>query len=355
MGMSDSIQYDTSEMIVGGVNIVEAVKSNKKLIFNESYTLIGIKVAAPYIRASYDLTVIGDLEVDEIEVKGNLYVMGNIKTKKLDCLKSIICSGDITADTIYSSDILANSIRGVSIVCNDNIIVRTTMDVEESLKSEKSIMAGEGILGNGHFSAKNAVAAEYFDFNGEVLGKVMELDTDATFGVPHAASPEEVSFDEASVVLKKKISEELKRAGKVNENQLIEFVKHLSETDAYIWSDWKKLIEELVDLSYKDKIENLRDYLIIIMATKLLPEEIVGYETLEHVFDNNLIEAEKELNTLYFCAKDVEDLAYALKVVTLCDNELRMDQDEILDQIFQSIGIKYQTVKSYLGDNFKRG
>ncbi len=347
--MSDFIQYDTSEQIVGGVNIAEAIQTDKRLVFNESYTITGIKVAAPSVYACYDLTVIGDLDVEEIEVRGNLYVMGNIKTKKLSCLKSIICSGDIDAETIYGSEIVANDIVCSSISCTGNVVVKTTIDVGESLQSEKSIMAGEGILGSGRFSAKNAVAVEYFDFEGEVLGKVMELDTDATFGEPHAVHSEEVSFDEASTMLKKKISEELQKAGEVDEDQLVEFVKRLSETDIDMLSDWEKLTKDLVELSYMDRITNLRDYLIIVMATKLLPEEIVGYETIEHVFDNLLIKIENELDTLPFRAKSVEDFAYALKVVTLCSNELQIDQDEALDRIFQSIGIKYKTVKSFLG------
>ena len=81
--MSDFIQYDTSDLIVGGVNIAEAIQSDKKLVFNESYTVTGIRTSAPSLYACYDLTVIGDLDVEEIEIRGNLYVLGNIKAKKL--------------------------------------------------------------------------------------------------------------------------------------------------------------------------------------------------------------------------------------------------------------------------------
>ena len=347
--MSDFIQYDTSELIVGGVNIAEAIQSDKRLVFNESYTVTGIRSSAPSLYACYDLTVIGDLDVEEIEIRGNLYVLGNIKAKKLSCLKSIICSGNIDAETIYSSEIVANDITCSSISCSGNVVVRTTLDVGENLQSEKSILAGEGILGRGHFSAKNAVAVEYFDFEGEVLGKVIELDTDDTFSEPHTVPPEEVSFDDASAMLKRKIEEELQKAGEIDEEQLVEVVRKISETDVDLLSDWEKLTADLVDLSYKDRITNLRDYLIVIMATKLLPEEIVGYETLEHVFDNILIDAEKDIDSLPFHAKSVEDFAYALKVVTLCSNELRIDKDEALDRIFQSIGIKYKTVRSFIG------
>ena len=62
-----------------------------------------------------------------------------------------------------------------------------------------------------------------------------------------------------------------------------------------------------------------------------------------------MIEAEKSLDTLPFHARNVDDLAYALKTVTFCSNELKIDVDEAFDRIFQSIGIKYKTVKAFLG------
>lgn len=347
--MSECIQFDTSELVVGGVNVVEAIQSDKRLVFNESYTVVGRKVLASSVYACYDLTVIGNFEIEEIEVKGNLYVMGDIKTKRLSCLKTIVCSGKIEAEIIYGSEIVANEIVCSSISCTGNVVVTTTIDVDESFKSDKSIMAGEGILGRGQFSAKNAAAVEYFDFDGEVLGKVMELDTDSVFGELHTNLPREDTYEEASSKLKEKISEELQKAGEIGEDQLVDFVNRLSETDVDMLSDWKKLTEDLVKLSYIDKITNFRDYLIVIMAEKLLPEEIVGYETIEHVFGSLLIEAEKSLDTLPFHARNVDDLAYALKTVTFCSNELKIDVDEAFDRIFQSIGIKYKTVKAFLG------
>ena len=346
--MSD-YQFDTSDIIVGGANITEAISCDDRLVFNESYIVMGSDLRAPSLYACYDLTVIGDVEVDDIEISGNFYVIGSIKAKKISCLKSIICSGDIDAKEIYGNEVIANDIACHSIACPGNIIAKTTIDISDSLQSDRSVMAGEGILGNGTFVSKNAVAVEYFDFQGEVLGKVIEVDNNATYGESQELPSEDISFDEISTILKKKISEELYKAGEIDENQLVEFVEQLSKIDDDMMSDWMRLTEDLVELSYKDKITNLRDYLIIIMATKLLPKEIVGYETIEHVFNNLLIEVEKEIDTLPFHAKNIEDLAYALKIVILCDNEIRIDQDEALDRIFQSIGIKYKTVKSFLG------
>lgn len=347
--MSNIIQYDTSKNVVGGVNIAEATQSDNRLVFNESYTVTGKILSVPSIYACYDLTVVGDMEADDIDVRGNLYVRGNIKAKRLSCLKSIICSGDIDVEAIFSNEIVANDIVCHTVSCSGNIVARTAIDISKSLISEKSVMAGEEILGSGQFSAKNASAAEYFDFNGEVVGKVIELETDASFGEPHPVTSEEETFDALSQKFHAKIKEKLQKVGDVNEDELVEFVKQLSDTDKGMLSDWKFLTANLVELSYLDKITNFRDYLIAVMAAKMLPEEIVGYETLAHVFDSLMLEAEKNLDELPFRAKTIEDFAYALRIVTLCENELRIDKDEALEKIFQSVGIKYKTVKGYLG------
>lgn len=349
--MSESIQFDSSETIIGGVNIAEAIISDKKLIFNESYTVTGESLVAPSLYACYDLTVIGDVEVDDIEVCGNFRVIGDIKARKrLSCLKGIFCSGDIDADSISGSDIVADNIKCTTLSCTGNVIARTTIDVGESVTVDKSVMTGEGIVGSGNFSARNAVAAEYFEFVGDVRGKALELDTDASFGEPHEeATADKLTLEELFETLKGKVQERLAQAGEVDEDQLLSFIEQLSAIDIDLLSDWRKLTGKLVDISYLDQITNLRDYLYVIMATKILPEEIIAYETIEHVFDNLLEDAETRLSSMEFHAKDVEDFAYSLKIVTLCENEIRMDRDEMLDHIFQSVGIKYKTVQGFLG------
>lgn len=347
--MGDTIQFDTSETVVGGVNITKAVQEDKKLLFNESYTVVGDRLSAPSLYACYDLTVLGDLEVKEIEVRGNLYVMGNLKAMRVSCLKAIFCSGNIEADIVFCSEIVANDISCQTLTCLGNIIARTTIDIGSSLRSEKTVVAGEGILGGGEFSAQNAVAAEYFDFQGEVFGKVTELETDETFGAPHPDTMEEENFDSLFSKLKHTISDELQRAGEIDEDQLVAFISRLSAVDEDHLSDWGLLTERLIELSYADQITNLRDYLYVIMATKVLPEAIVGYETLEHVFDNLLVEAETRLYSIPYKAKNIEEFAYSLKIINMCENELRISREDILDRVFQSVGIKYKTVKSFFG------
>lgn len=81
--MSEFIQFDTASAKVGGENVLQAMQSDKKLIFNESYTVMGGTLKAPAIYTCYDFVVIGNVEADDIDVQGNLLVTGNIKAKTL--------------------------------------------------------------------------------------------------------------------------------------------------------------------------------------------------------------------------------------------------------------------------------
>ena len=186
--MSEFIQFDTASAKVGGENVLQAMQSDKKLIFNESYTVMGGTLKAPAIYTCYDFVVIGNVEADDIDVQGNLLVTGNIKAKTLSCLKAITCGGKIEAEKILGNEIVAENISCNTLSCGGNVIIRSVIDVQDSITVDKSVMTGEGILGSGSFSAKNAVAAEFFEFDGEVRGKVLELATDAAFGEPHQST-----------------------------------------------------------------------------------------------------------------------------------------------------------------------
>lgn len=347
--MSEIVQFDTSTNILGGVNVAEAIQSDKKLVFNESYTITGEVLSAPSIYACYDLTVVGNLEVEDIEVRGNLYVIGNIKAKRLSCQKAIFCSGDIDVASIVGSEVVANDIKCHTISCPGNVVARTTIDISKALSSKKTVIAGEGILGSGYFSAKNAVATEYFDFDGEVRGKTLELETDSAFGEGQSTQTQEETTEELLLKIKERIGEKLKEAGEVDENELVDYVCKLSQIDKDILFDWKRLTNYLIEISYQDRITNLRDYLVATMAKKVLPQEIVRYETIGHVIDNLLPEASTNVHVLPFCAEDVDDFAYALKITLLCKDDLEIGVEEAMDRIFQSVGIKYKTVSSFFG------
>lgn len=342
------IQFDTSETRIGDQNILESYKSNQTLIFNESYTIIGNVMEAKKIHACYNLTVVGDLRVQEIEIKGSLTVLGNLYASQVLCQNDLCCKGKIEIDKgEIGGDIIAEALTSKELYCGGNAIVQTTIDIENST-TEKAMIAGEGIIGAGDFTAQNAIAVEYFEYSGDVKGKVLELDTETTFGEKELqADLDECSFAKLMDCAKTVLHREIFVAGEEDEETLLDFLHNVgAEADVNV-QEWYDIFNRVINISYQDSIENFRDYLILFYAQKILPKEIQNYETVEHIFEKPFEDAQAEGIELPFTVSDIKEFEITLKIVLLYYDELGYSKDELLDKMFQSIGIKYSTVGSF--------
>lgn len=346
----DIIQFDSASMQMGNRNVIEAMVSNNNLVFNESYTIIGNKTCANSIYACYNLTVLGDLCVEKIEVKGSLTVLGKIKAKEIVCENFLFCNGKIESDRIdIGRDLISESIKCSELLCGGNVIVQTTIDVENT-EIDKTIIAGEGIIGGGVFSAQNAVAVEYFEYDGEIKGKVFELEEELSAEESTTDTyiiDKEITYDDLLNKIRDVIEKDVNEAGSKSEDDLLEVAKRISESDVLNTSDWLNVFANVIDISYFDKIENFRDYLVLFYASKILPVEMINYETVEHLFQSPLREAKENGLELPLQYKSVDDFLLCLKIANLYWNELGYDKDELMDKIFQAIGLKYVTVKSF--------
>ena len=70
--LNDALQFDASDLIIGNKNILEAFKNKRNVFFNESYTIVGDCLSVFDLYASYDLTIIGDLNASKIEIRKKL-------------------------------------------------------------------------------------------------------------------------------------------------------------------------------------------------------------------------------------------------------------------------------------------
>ena len=347
-------QYDSSDNVIGGKNIIEAFESDDIVIFYESYTIIGEETSAKKISATYDLTIIGDVTVDELIVNGELTVIGNINAKSLNCANTLICQGNVNVDKLYVGAIVAKSIKCVEFVCEGNALVETTIDIDESSRTEKTIVACEGIYGQGSFEALNAIANDYFEFDGEIQGKVLELASNTTFSEIMAPAKVGIDLSELEIVdVIKQIEERLKieyeKCRKLEEDSVIELTRLLDNSILNNLSDYSSIFDILTNISYQDEIDDFGDYLIVKYAKEILPEAIYRYETIEHIDALMLPKAEEVLEELDFIPKSIERIAQSIKIAVEYSDSIPMDFDAILDKIFSSIGLRYSTVKNILG------
>jgi len=347
-------QYDTSDTIMGGKNVLEAFETDDIVIFNESYTIIGEETTAKKISATYDLTIIGNLTVDEIKVNGDLTVIGNISANVLTCENTLICQGHVNVSNIYVGGIVAKSVKCVDFICDGNAIIETTIDIDESSRTEKTMIACEGIMGAGNFSALNAIANEYFEFFGDIQGKVLELESDTTLSemtapVQVGIDLSELNIDEVIRQVEDRLKAEYKQCETLDEDAIIELTKLLGNNSLHTLAEYATIFDNLTNISYQDEIDEFGDYLTVVWAKKILPEEIYRYETIDHIDNLMLPKAEKILEELEFRPQSVERMIRCIHIAVECADVIPMSIDDMLDKIFSSIGLRYSTVKNILG------
>ena len=350
------IQYDGEASCIAGKNVIEAFEGNDSIIFNETYMIVGEHTNALKIHAMYDLTIIGDVTAQECVVNGSLTIIGDAHIANLTCYNTFICKGNLHADKIYvGRNIIVGSIDCDDIICDGNVVLQTTANINQNAKIGKTMVACEGIMGAGTFSAINAIANEYFEFDGEYEGKILELETDATISntVPVKAAPCETIEDIINLA-NKKLEEEYDKCPDLDEEEII---KHLKKLGAIQSRELKflpivePLFTKLTEISYQDRIETIDEYLTVLMAQKLLPTEVYKYESVDHFGKLFLPKAQSEIDELGFEPCTIEQFSRVLSMAVKFEEVLSADWEILMDKVFESIGLKYSTVSSMINRN----
>lgn len=350
------IQYDGEASCIAGKNVIEAFEGNDSIIFNETYMIVGEHTNALKIHAMYDLTIIGDVTAQECVINGSLTIIGDAHIANLTCYNTFICKGNLHADKIYvGRNIIVGSIDCDDIICDGNVVLQTTANINQNAKIGKTMVACEGIMGAGTFSAINAIANEYFEFDGEYEGKILELETDATISntVPVKAAPCETIEDIINLA-NKKLEEEYDKCPDLDEEEII---KHLKKLGAIQSRELKflpivePLFTKLTEISYQDRIETIDEYLTVLMAQKMLPTEVYKYESVDHVGKLFLPKAQNEIDELGFEPCTIEQFSRVLSMAVKFEEVLSADWEILMDKVFESIGLKYSTVSSMINRN----
>lgn len=343
--MSNTIrEYNTSSIVCNDTNICEAVETDDILRFNESYVVVGECLKAKEIFAMYDLTVMGDVQAEKIEVNGKLYVSGNIKADQIRCSSNVSCNGNILCESISGdSDLIANSVDAEKIEIYGNLMVTTSINVEKSCTVNRNILSGEGFSGNGELSTENLLTVDYFDFDGSVKGKVFEMETMFEgLSKSESSSVNDEKKQEFSSINDGLESFYTKYFDLLTENEEEDIVNTLKEAAQIQKIDFEELsflFNEIVRISYLNGIDNLKDYLLAKCAVNVFPEKLINYETIEHVFSDFLDQV--DVDELQFNANNVFEFMYSLKII----EKFFENDEELLDKVFSYVGIRYSTVK----------
>lgn len=371
VGPGDTVvHYDSADTTIGDKNILEAFDCEKVVFFNESYVVVGNETRAKKIRAAYDLTVIGSLDVDEIHVLGSLTVIGNIKATKLVCYNSLLCQGDIRAEYIYiGEDIVAESVKCGDFSCVGNAVVKTTIECDNSSQTGRTMIACEGIIGAGLFVAVNAIANEYFEFDGDsYYGRIVELETESvlneiklTVAAPQtansesnaASSTQEPDFSDLTIeqtlkLVAERLSEEYGRVSTYDETKLLELTKKISSSAIGELNNVDTLFRYLVNFSDNAAIDDIGDYLLIAYAKHKLPAQLYQHKSVEFVGSKLLSKAEETLEDMEFVPSTIRKIAQSLYIIVQLEDTLPVSAEVLYDKVFSSVGLRFATVKNII-------
>lgn len=350
------VQYDGEASGIAGKNIIEAFECNDSIIFNETYMIVGERTKALKIHAMYDLTIMGDVTVQECVVNGSLTIIGDAHIANLTCYNTFICKGNLHADKIYvGRNIIVGSIDCDDIICDGNVVLQTTANINQNAKIGKTIVACEGIMGAGTFSAINAIANEYFEFDGEYEGKILELETEATISdtVPVKAAPCE-AIEDIIELANQKLAEEYAKCTDLDEEEIIEHIKRLGAIQSHelkVLPIVEPLFTKLTEIAYQDRIKTIDEYLMVLMAQKMLPTELYNYESVDHIAKIFLPKAQSRIDELSFEPSTIEQFSRVLSMAVEFEEALSADWEILMDKVFESIGLKYATVSSMINRN----
>lgn len=345
MSEAGNIQYDNSDHVLGGINIAEAIQTDKKLYFNESYFVVGSKLSAQTIYATYDLSIMGDVEADSIEVNGDLYVKGNIKASSIRCQK-LTCLGKTFADSIVCDEgIVAKNVVSDELQTQGSVIVSDSIIINEECTVDGNIIAGEGISGTGRISANSAIAGDYYDFDGESNTGIYEISTMFKSENVVSNSGENVDDRPFDQRLEALLSDFVKSIIDEEEDHILSEIEKCADKQRISFSEMYYLFCEIDRISYLNSIDNLRDYLLIKYAEKRFPKEFREYETISHVF-TVLLEGASE-DEMDYSATNLMEFMMSLRIITIIYSD---DIDKYADRVFSSVGLKY----SFVNKQFER-
>ena len=246
---------------------------------------------------------------------------------------------------------MIGSVIGNEVYAAGDLFIKTTIDTGSSLEVDGLVVAGEGIMGDGSFMAKAAIANEYFEFSGKNNSKVFEISemefTEASVlendNDPHV-DLNAMTIENAIDIFNKAFDKSIDEWSQFEEAEFIGEVRKVAESMCDLQMI-DRVVDTVIALSYERQIENFKDYLYVLCAKNNFPDGMAKYETLQPVIEDMLNEATFKIDKMDYKAKNIQELAVSLFVLNKYYEQLPISVEEAADKIFSSIGIRYSTVE----------
>ena len=151
----------------GSCFFINSVKSDAEVVFRASYIVGSNLHIDGKITASFDLIVLGDVEAQDIDVKGGFICLGNCNIDNSITVQGKMFGKSVRAKHIDVHDeMIAQEIDVEELNVDGNIILGQTLAVEISAESGQKILCGETAYGAGKISAYEIITGEELDMDG---------------------------------------------------------------------------------------------------------------------------------------------------------------------------------------------
>jgi len=146
--------------------ILPVFKPCDEATFKASYIVASNVKCNGKITALFDLTVLGNLEATELDVKGRFICTGKCVVDGAVIVQNDIWAEDIRAESIEAHDrIMAQEIDAGTVNADGSIIAGKILAVEKLAQSAKNILCGETAYGSGKVAANTIITGEPLDLD----------------------------------------------------------------------------------------------------------------------------------------------------------------------------------------------
>jgi len=146
--------------------VLPSFKNCDEATFKASYVIVSDMKCTGKVTAFFDLTVLGNVEAAELDVKGKFVCTGNCVVSGTLLAQYDIWADDIRAKTIESHDrIIAQEIDADVVKADGDIIVGKCLAVEKLAHSGNNIICGETAYGSGKVAANTVITGEPIDLD----------------------------------------------------------------------------------------------------------------------------------------------------------------------------------------------
>lgn len=198
------ILYDdkTINTIKNGTQLViPFVDTDEDITFKASYVVASNLRSSGKISALFDLVVLGNVDAEEIDIKGRFICLGNCNVSGTIVVQNDMWGEDVQAKSITCHDrIVAQSIDAGIVIADGNIIIGKTLAIERNAQTNQKIVCGETAYGAGKIMASSILTAEPLDLDDgeEALESPFQYITEKSFNRNYMVSKDLLKYEETN-------------------------------------------------------------------------------------------------------------------------------------------------------------